>query len=150
RLPAGRIDQGARLFHRRTRPGPVCRVGLRQPPSANHFLSPGRKAARPSSPVHCPPFRRRLVYRQGAGPSFFPPDIAPRGSLLMIRSRVSISSLARLGLCLLGLAYAAHERTTVAAPIRMAVMGDSISAGNGVSGGSPNWVAQLKPTGAIT
>ena len=32
----------------------------------------------------------------------------------------------------------------------MAVMGDSISAGSGVSGGSPNWVAQLIPTGAIT
>ena len=33
-----------------------------------------------------------------------------------------------------------------AAAIRMAVMGDSISAGSGVSGGSPNWVAQLKST----
>jgi GDSL-like Lipase/Acylhydrolase family/PEP-CTERM motif len=34
----------------------------------------------------------------------------------------------------------------------MAVMGDSISAGSGVSGGSPNWVAQLNSTfpGAIT
>ncbi len=33
-----------------------------------------------------------------------------------------------------------------AAAIRMAVMGDSISAGSGVSGGSPNWVAQLEST----
>ena len=34
----------------------------------------------------------------------------------------------------------------------VAVMGDSISAGSGVTGGSPNWVAQLKSTfpGAIT
>lgn len=32
----------------------------------------------------------------------------------------------------------------------MAVMGDSISAGSGVTGGSPNWVAQLSPTGGIT
>jgi hypothetical protein len=39
---------------------------------------------------------------------------------------------------------------SLAAPIRMAVLGDSISAGSGVSGGSPNWVAQLIPTGAIT
>jgi len=29
-------------------------------------------------------------------------------------------------------------------------MGDSISAGNGVSGGSPNWIGQLKPTNAFT
>ncbi len=40
--------------------------------------------------------------------------------------------------------------TSRAAPVRMAVMGDSISAGNGVSGGSPNWVAQLNATGAIS
>ena len=33
-----------------------------------------------------------------------------------------------------------------AAPIRMAIMGDSISAGSGVTGGSPNWVAQLSST----
>ncbi len=37
-----------------------------------------------------------------------------------------------------------HSASAVA--IRMAVMGDSISAGSGVSGGSPNWVAQLKST----
>ena len=37
-----------------------------------------------------------------------------------------------------------------AAPFRLAVMGDSISAGNGVSGGSPNWIGQLNPTGAFT
>ena len=35
---------------------------------------------------------------------------------------------------------------TGAATIRMAVMGDSISAGSGVTGGSPNWVAQLTST----
>jgi len=34
-----------------------------------------------------------------------------------------------------------------AAAFRLAVMGDSISAGSGVSGGSPNWVAQLNATG---
>ena len=32
---------------------------------------------------------------------------------------------------------------TSAVAIRMGVMGDSISAGSGVTGGSPNWVAQL-------
>ena len=42
--------------------------------------------------------------------------------------------------------------SAVAASVRMAVMGDSISAGSGVSGGSPNWVAQLTSTfpGAIS
>ncbi len=40
----------------------------------------------------------------------------------------------------------------IASPITTAVMGDSISAGSGVTGGSPNWVAQLSSTfpGAIT
>lgn len=42
--------------------------------------------------------------------------------------------------------------SAVAASVRMAVMGDSIRAGSGVSGGSPNWVAQLTTTfpGAIS
>ena len=39
-----------------------------------------------------------------------------------------------------------HSGLVEAAAIRMAVMGDSISAGSGVSGGSPNWVAQLSST----
>lgn len=41
--------------------------------------------------------------------------------------------------------------TASAAPVRIGVMGDSISAGSGVSGGgSPNWISQLSKTGAVT
>jgi GDSL-like Lipase/Acylhydrolase family/PEP-CTERM motif len=52
---------------------------------------------------------------------------------------------------LVGMAFGLST-TLPAAPIRMAVMGDSISAGSGVTGGSPNWVAQLTSTfpGAIS
>ena len=71
----------------------------------------------------------------------------------MIRNRLPCFTTSRLRLILLGvffLAFLAQVPRVPAAAIRMAVMGDSISAGNGVSGGSPNWVAQLRPTNAIT
>jgi len=46
------------------------------------------------------------------------------------------------------LAFAPSVAT--AAVVRIAVMGDSISAGSGVSGGSPNWVSQLNGTGTVS
>jgi hypothetical protein len=68
--------------------------------------------------------------------------------MLLIRPIVLIG--ARPLSALLAVLFLAQASLGLAANVRMAVMGDSISAGSGVSGGSPNWVAQLNPAGGIT
>jgi lysophospholipase L1-like esterase len=68
--------------------------------------------------------------------------------MIWTRSRNLFSAWLLIGV--LGVLIAAHVEIASAANIRMAVLGDSISAGSGVSGGSPNWVAQLKTAGGIT
>lgn len=68
----------------------------------------------------------------------------------MTRPRNEISFFAQQAIGFVAVALISSLSPAHAATVRMAVMGDSISAGSGVSGGSPNWVAQLNPTGAIT
>jgi hypothetical protein len=68
----------------------------------------------------------------------------------MIRGQVRYLFSVRVLAYGLALFLGTHSVVARAANIRMAVMGDSISAGSGVSGGSPNWVAQLKTAGGIT
>ena len=43
RLPAGRVDQGPRVFHGGPRSGPLCRVGLSEPAAGAGELSSGEQ-----------------------------------------------------------------------------------------------------------